>query len=118
MPEIVDHLYPKERFRTVILFGIVISLVEVYAQYSLKSRRVFFGVLGYIVVAMILLNSYNYEALGHMNLVWSCVSIIMCFVIGFFVFKEPFNKYTFLSVCFALIAIYLGHLSDEEFCGL
>jgi multidrug transporter EmrE-like cation transporter len=118
MPEVIQHRSPNERLKIVLLFALMISLVEVYAQYSLKSRRVFFGVLGYIVVAMILLNSYNYEALGHMNLVWSCVSIIMCFVIGFFVFKEPFNKYTFLSVCFALIAIYLGHLSDEEFCGL
>ena len=113
MPEILDHLYPKERFRTVILFGIIISFVEVYAQYSLKSKRKLFGIIGYIVVALILFKSYDYEALGHMNLVWSCISIILCFVLGVIIFKEPFNKYTFLSVCFALIAIYLGYLSDQ-----
>jgi multidrug transporter EmrE-like cation transporter len=114
MPEVFDHLYPRQRFRTVIFFGILISLVEVYAQYSLKSRRQLIGIIGYICVALILFKSYDYEALGHMNLVWSCISIITCFILGVLIFKEPFNKYTFLSVCFAISAIVLGYFSDQS----
>lgn len=115
MTEKISGLNSNERFYLVIVFGICISLVEVFSQYSLKSNRLLVGLVGYIVVAYILFKSYNYEALGHMNLIWSCISIILCFIVGVFVFKEPFNKYTFMAVCFALIAIYLGHLSDE--CG-
>ncbi len=115
MVEVLSHSNPNKRFYIVILFGLLISLVEAYSQYSLKSSRVVIGMIGYVLVAYILFTSYNYEALGHMNLVWSCISIVVCFIIGVFVFKEPFNKYTFMAVCFALVAIYLGHLSDE--CG-
>ena len=115
MSEKINNLNPNERFYLVILFGICISLVEAFSQYSLKSKNLIIGVIGYIIVSYILFNSYNYEALGHMNLMWSCISIVLCFIVGVFFFNEPFNRYTFSAVIFALIAIYLGHLSDE--CG-
>jgi len=97
----------------IILFALIISLTEAFAQYSLKSNKLFFGIIGYSIVAMILFTSYNYEDLGHMNLIWSCVSIIMCFFIGVFIFNEKFNKYTMVAVIFAISAIYFGHLSDD-----
>jgi multidrug transporter EmrE-like cation transporter len=114
MPEVIFNRIPNQRFYIVLLFALFISFVEAYAQYSLKLHRITIGILGYICVAIILFNSYNYEALGHMNLVWSCISIVTCFTLGVVFFKEPFNKYTFLAVCFALTAIYLSYLSDEE----
>lgn len=113
MPEIIYNQTPDQRFYIVILFALFISFVEAYAQYSLKLRRITIGILGYICVAIILLNSYNYEALGHMNLVWSCVSIVTCMTLGVLIFKEPFNEYTFMAICFALMAIYLSYLSDK-----
>lgn len=113
MAEILSHLRPNQRFWIVIQFALFISLVEVFAQFSLKSGNIWFGFIGYAIIAMILLKAYNYEGLGHMNLVWSCVSIIMCYIMGYLYFGEPANKYTFIAIIFAMLAIYFAHMSDE-----
>ncbi|NBP01273.1 MAG: hypothetical protein EBU90_14250 [Proteobacteria bacterium] len=113
MTEIISQLNPNQRFWIVIRFAIIISLVESVAQSSVKSGKWWIGVVGYAVIVYLLYDAYNYEGLGHMNLVWSCVSIIVCYAIGFLVFNEPFNRYTFAAVVSALCAIYLAHRSDE-----
>lgn len=43
--EKINNLTPNERFYIVILFGVFISLVEAYYQYSLKSRRFSIGII-------------------------------------------------------------------------
>ena len=113
MPEILNNLKPNERFWIVIKFAIIISIIESIAQTNIKSKRLFIGMLGYIIIVLILYNAYNYEGLGHMNLVWSCISIIMCYLIGHFIFNESLNKYTFCSIILAILAIYFAHMSDE-----
>jgi multidrug transporter EmrE-like cation transporter len=58
--------------------------------------------------------SYNFEAMDHVNLLWSCMSIILAFLVGVLVFQEKFNKYTLCAIGLAISAIYISHLSDEN----
>jgi drug/metabolite transporter (DMT)-like permease len=114
MPEVISGLDPNKRFFIVIKFAILISLVEAFSQFNLKNNTFIFGILGYICVALILYNSYHYENMGHMNLVWSCTSIIICYIISHIFFNEHINKYTFYAIILAISAIYFAHRSDEN----
>lgn len=113
MAEILVNLNPNQRFWIVIRLAILISIIEAFSQFSLKNNNIVPGIIGYICVASVLLYSFRYEGLGHMNLVWSCISIIVCYILGCIYLKEPFNKYTFIAILLALGAIYFAHQSDE-----
>ena len=88
MREILSNLTPNQRFWLVIKFALVISFVESISQVNIKNKNLFIGLIGYFIIVFILYNAYNYEGLGHMNLVWSCVSIIMCYLMGYLFFEE------------------------------
>lgn len=113
MAEILSNLTPNKRFLIVIQFALIISLIEVFAQYHLKTENIIAGIVFYAIIALILFKAYKYEGLGHMNLVWSCVSIIMAYVVGSLFFGEPTNKYTVIAIIFAMLAILFAHFSDE-----
>ena len=119
--EIINGKIPNQRFWTVIGIVTAISLVECYSQYSLKKgngehnyNSLFIGVIGYSIVCYLLWQSYNFEAMGHVNLLWSCMSIILAFLVGILMFKEKFNHYTLIAIALAISAIYVSHLSDEH----
>ena len=114
MVEILNNLNPNQRFWIVIKFAILISIIETFSQYNVKNKNIFCGILGYSLIVLILYKAYNYEGLGHMNLVWSCVSIITCYAVGCVNFNENFNKYTVGAIFFAICSIYLAHRSDEK----
>lgn len=113
--EVLNKRGPNERFYIVIRFALLICSIEMFSQVVLKHNQYpILGVFGYIVLAIVLHNSYYYENMGHMNLVWSCVSIIAGFLVSNYFFKERINRYTLFAITFALLAIYTAHLSDEE----
>ena len=124
---IIEPILPESPFGVVVVFAIIIAFCEVVAQSSMKyyamdreSRSeliILVGVAGYIMVALLLLTSYRYEDMGHMNMTWSCLSIIMAYAMGFLLFSETINHYTLMSVALALSAIYVGHLSDAVEVG-
>ena len=119
----VEPVLPEYKFGIVVVFAIIIAFCEAIAQCSMKYYAldraarseliVLVGVAGYIMVALLLLTSYRYEDMGHMNMTWSCVSIITAYALGFLLFEEHINHYTIMSVALALSAIYVGQLSDE-----
>jgi drug/metabolite transporter (DMT)-like permease len=112
--EILHNRDPNQRFYIVIRFALIISFIEMFSQSVLKHDKYpILGVFGYIVLSLILYNSYYYENMGHMNLVWSCISIITGYLVSHYFFGERVNKYTILAIFFACIAIYVAHLSDE-----
>lgn len=119
-PEILDNKIPNERFWTVIWIIVAITFVEACAQTSLKTARVKkniylvpLGMVFYATVAGLLYMTYKYEGLGHVNLVWSCASIIIAILIGCFLFNEPHNRYTYIAILLAFAAIYFAHRADE-----
>lgn len=113
--EVLQNRNPNQRFYIVIRFAIIISFIEMFSQAIIKHNTYpVLGVFGYIVLAIILHNAYNYENMGHMNLVWSCVSIIAGFLVSHYFFDERINRYTLFAILLAMLAIYTAHLSDEQ----
>jgi multidrug transporter EmrE-like cation transporter len=119
-PEILGGKTPNEKFWLVLGLVFVIALFEACGQYTLKtghdkgeSRYLVIGIFFYSFVCFMLFRSYKYEGLAHVNLIWSCLSIIMAYISGVLFFKEVCNKYTILAIFLALCAIYVSHLSDE-----
>lgn len=113
MPEVLSGLNPNQRFHIVIKFAMLLSVVEAFSQANLKNGTYLLGVFGYICVAYILYQSYHYEGMGHMNLVWSCTSIILCYLVSYIIYKESINKYTIIAIALSILAIYFAHQSDE-----
>lgn len=118
--EILDNKTPNERFWIVIWLIVGITIVEACAQATLKTARIKnnryivpVGIAFYVIVASLLYMSYKYEGLGHVNLVWSCASIIIAVLIGCLFFGEPHNKYTYIAIIFAFGSIYFAHRADE-----
>lgn len=119
-PEILDNKTPNQRFWVVIWIIVAITLVEACAQATLKTAHIKkntylipLGILFYATVAYLLYLVYRYEGLGHVNLVWSCASIIIAILIGCIFFKEPHNRYTYVAILLAFGAIYFAHRADE-----
>lgn len=118
--EILHHMGPDRRVPIVLAFVVLITLVEICGQTTLKMAQVkknqFLLIVGlglYLVVAYTLYRCYEYEGMGHTNLVWSSMSIILASLVGYAWFKEPFNKYNWIAIAFALLAVYFAHRGDE-----
>jgi len=120
MVEIINSRGPNERIKFALGFALLITFVEAFAQWNVKKssstendHRLFLAMVLYCFVVYLLFRSYKYENVGHMNLIWSCMSIIVAFISGYVCFGEPFNKYTVVAILFALFAIYFAHRADE-----
>lgn len=112
--EIINNRTPEQRFYTVLLFALFIVTIEMISQISLKHGEYpIIGIIGYIIIAITLLKVYEYENMGHLILVWSCLSIILGYILSHLLFEEHINYYTYLAIGFAFLAIYTAHLSDE-----
>ena len=119
--EIIKGLLPDERFKIILVLVVAISFVECYAQYNLKNGRkhhnkhcLVLSALLYGFICYLLYTSYEFEGMGHVNLMWSCISIILAYIVGVIVFGEHLNKYGLLAILFALLAVYCSHLNDEN----
>jgi multidrug transporter EmrE-like cation transporter len=100
-------------------FALAICIVEAFAQYNIKKSsdkkkpfNVLKSALLYAIICFLLYNAYCYENVGHMNLIWSCMSIITAFTVGYICFNEPFNCYTCIAILSACLAIYFSHIAD------
>jgi multidrug transporter EmrE-like cation transporter len=51
--------------------------------------------------------------MGHVNLLWSCISIIFAITIGAILFGEPFNRFTIFAIILAVAAIYFAQKADN-----
>ena len=127
MGEIINGLLESQRIKIVLFLIIFVTLFEALGQYFIKISKnkaslnhsingsikyLYLGIISYIIVCLLLYNTYNYEGLGHVNLIWSCMSIILAYAVGHCIFMEPFNEYTVLAILFACSAIYFSYLSD------
>ena len=101
-----------------LLVGLVvsISLLEICGQTCIRKYRqegqthfIIFGVSLYLIVIALLFHSYKYHGMGIVNLLWSCLSIVMAILVGCFVFHETFNHYMAIAVAFALTAVIFAN---------
>lgn len=109
------------QFSLVIGFAVMIAFVEACAQNSLKQSQIghssikfYLGLLFYLIVGYILHHAYHSIGLGKMNLVWSCMSIIVALTAGYLLYDEPFDKYTITAIILAFSAIYVVHMGDTQ----
>jgi multidrug transporter EmrE-like cation transporter len=109
-------------FTTALSLIFLITLSEAIAQSCLKQARadtshcnvlIGIGLIAYVVVAILLFKTYKFEDLGHTNLVWSCLSMIVALIVGSVFFNEVVNGFTILSIALACAAIACAHLSRE-----
>lgn len=122
--EIIKGLKPNARLRLVLPLLVGIAFFECYAQYTLKQDRENGGknkwrcltaaAISYGIVCYLLYRSYQYEGMGHVNLLWSMMSIVLAYFVGVVVFGEYINKYGYCAIGLALTAIYFSHLNDEN----
>lgn len=92
--------------------ALLISVFEISAQSSLrffqdnnKWHMLTIGIVLYTVVAFVLCYSYRSVKMGSINLTWSCLSIVNAFLVGWLVFGEQINRYGFIAIGFALLAV-------------
>lgn len=102
------------KFPIVILLACFYAVVEVTALYNIKTGNVGIALICYLLIVTILMKAYEYEGIGHMNLITSIVSISLGYTIGHMYLEEKMNKYTILAMIFAVLAIYFAYLSDEK----
>jgi drug/metabolite transporter (DMT)-like permease len=101
---------------------LLVSVSEAIAQFCLRSavdnnkhchKLIIIGLLGYLAVAWLLYKTYKFSNLGHTNLIWSCVSIVIAFAVGFSFFQEKLDKHALVAIVAAFVAIYFAHRSTE-----
>ncbi len=124
LDETINPILPNSKIGILVTFALCIAFFEAIAQNSLKyysenvkscsGMVVCIGVVGYIMVALLLLTSYNHVAMGKMNLMWSCISIITACALGNIIHHEDFDGYTASSVTLALLSIYIAHLGEQQ----
>ncbi len=101
---------------------ILVSVSEAIAQFCLRSavdnnkhchKLILVGLLGYLAVAWLLYKTYKFSNLGHTNLIWSCVSIVIAFAVGVTFFQEKIDNYALVAIIAAFVSIYFAHRSAE-----
>ena len=101
-----------------LLYAFLLSVFEATSQACIKKARLsgvwlwlLLGALMYMIIVGILYISYKCGGMGKVNLMWSCMSIILAIITGIIIFKEDFNIYTILAIIFAGIAVFFADMS-------
>jgi uncharacterized membrane protein HdeD (DUF308 family) len=115
--QIIKDFCKKSLIDEILIFALLVALVETFAQNILVSSdngsyMFFFGICLYFLVAYILQFSYHHFPLSKLNIIWSCISIILAIVLGHFLYKEPLTSKSILSGVLALSAIIVGTLPE------
>lgn len=105
------HFEPKF---IVILSILFITIFEGLAQSCLKKYNkedlnlyIIVALFCYTLICFLLLQCYKNDAyMGHVNLIWSCLSIIFIIGVGCLVFGEKFTSDDLMGVILAIGAIY------------
>lgn len=99
---------------------VIISILEICGQTCIRKFRdngrkhfIILGIALYLVVVLLLFHSYQYHGMGIVNLLWSCLSIIMAIIVGHFIFNEEFNHYMAIAIVLAFGAIVFANMSQH-----
>lgn len=115
----LSHWMKNSIVDEVIIIAILLAIVESFAQNTLKTSEHFsikfiLGLSIYMFVGYILHYGYDKFPLGKMNTLWSCVSIIFGVSVGYILYNETINHWTFLAIFFAILAILCIYQSDKS----
>ncbi len=105
-----------------LLLIFLITLSEAIAQYCIRCARnhtctktrcitlIGIGMLCYCIVGFLLYKVYSFEELGVTNLIWSCMSIIIAFIVGKMFFSERIKIHDIIAITLAIIAIIFASM--------
>jgi multidrug transporter EmrE-like cation transporter len=103
----------------IILIAILVALIESIAQNTIKSSShgsllFIFGLIIYSVVGYLLHYAYHKFPLGKMNVIWSCISILLAIGLGYFIYDEHLDSWAILAAIFAVSAVYCYYKSVSD----
>ena len=94
----------------IILIVIALALIEAIGQNMLRNgkgnTKLVFGLSIYILIGYLLHYSYQKFPLSKINVMWSCLSIILATILGYTLYNEAIGKNALLSIIFALLSIF------------
>lgn len=93
---------------------LLIAFTETIAQNQLKHRNLLAGMTVYMGVGYVLHYSYHHYALSKVNVMWSCLSIILATILGYMLYDEKLTKDSVIAMVFALTAVYFSNRSDTS----
>lgn len=98
----------------ILVVALVIAIAESIAQNNIKnsdhkSLLFIIGLSFYMVVGYLLHYAYHKFPLGKINVIWSCVSIILAITLRYLLYDEPFNIWYVLAIMFAISAIICSY---------
>lgn len=102
----------------IILIAIFVAFIESFAQNTIKasehgSLKFMLGLSFYMGVGYILHYAYHKYPLGKLNVLWSCISIILAMFLGYMFYDEPINNWKIYSIILAVGAVYCSYMGDE-----
>lgn len=95
----------------ILLLALLIAFIESCAQNTIKTSdrgtfKLILGLLIYMLVGYLLHYAYNKYPMSKINITWSCITIILSTLLGYFLYDEPINHWIIFSVLFAISAVY------------
>jgi multidrug transporter EmrE-like cation transporter len=118
LKEILDKLHvwaDKSIVDELLFFAVLIAFVETCAQNMLKNTdkdddvQYIVGLFVYAIVGYLLHYTYQNFPLSKVNVIWSCLSIIIATSLGYLVYNENMNNLRILSIVLALGAVYCSY---------
>ena len=88
-----------------IIIILMIVLVETIAMTCLKKYELtkdfnffIYGIVAYIIVCMLLCQSFKYENLALTNMLWSSLSILATTTVGVMYFKDVLHLHDYIAI--------------------
>lgn len=120
LKEILDKIHDwadKSVVDELLFFALLIAIVETCAQNTLKNseddnNKYIIGLIIYAFVGYLLHYTYKNFPLSKVNVIWSCLSIIIATTLGYLIYNENMNNLRILSILLALGAVYCSYKAD------
>ncbi|XWV26910.1 hypothetical protein QJ857_gp0140 [Tupanvirus soda lake] len=98
----------------IIIVLILLSIIEIFVFVSLKqyneTKRNFYfisAIIFYVLIAYLLVYSFNYEHMAIVNAFWNGISIISISLIGYYFFQEALTINEITAMILVVIAIII-----------
>jgi multidrug transporter EmrE-like cation transporter len=98
-------------FLLIIIEVISISLIKYSSIYNKKYIK-YIGFIGFTIVGILLYNIFLLGNLVITRAIWDVLSIILLTIIAITFFNEKLDKYHFMGLIFAIIALFLVNYND------
>jgi multidrug transporter EmrE-like cation transporter len=107
----LNDIFKKSWIDELLLMSLFIVIIEQCAQNSLqKSTNLWdayylIGLFCYALVGWILHYAYNNYKMSKINVIWSCMSIIIAVLLGYILYNDSIDIYKIFAIIFAILAI-------------